>query len=111
MARTRSVTPPPMPADQMLCRWCGGTRIALECGAVYCRTGCAPNTASPYLRICNLCRREFETGRVGADLCHECDSTEKGEYTAAAAADSQHYGLQVSRTRERISRRIVRGEA
>lgn len=65
----------PMPEDPAKCRWCSGKLIALiefeE--ADYCQNGCAKNDTAPFGGTCDECRREFQTGKRHALLCHDCE--------------------------------------
>lgn len=70
----------------MLCRWCSSRLSTYSDGTPYCQAGCAGNDNPSYLKDCQECGREFETGAKAATFCWECDTRLRN----AQIAESMH---------------------
>ena len=84
-SKTWAPTAPPS-EDPMTCRWCGFHLIVLPDTArtVYCPgTRCSQDLL--FRCWCETCRRHFESGNPKADICWQCDSTEKAEIERAVS--------------------------
>lgn len=75
---------PPVPADPMQCRWCGGRLRLLIDGdpqSTFCQNLCAPNDVAPFTVECAECGRSFQTGKHHATICHACETREQATRT------------------------------
>ena len=82
-----------MPGEPGICRWCGGAlKALLEGGPVtYCERGCTTNDTAPFVGHCQECRRQFQTGKTMATLCHSCDQADAQRITEPASPSRTYH--------------------
>src|SRR5687768_6420636 len=88
---------PPIPADPLRCRWCGGRRRAILSATdnapevIICPSGCADNDQHPYSHDCTDCHRQFTSGRKLEDQCFECNAKDQAAHVESHKSVGRSY--------------------
>jgi hypothetical protein len=98
VTRNYSVAPLPPEAAEGYCRWCGKKLLHyMTDGAPFCEGGCAANDNPLYLEQCDLCGRDYETGRRWSRTCYECETREMAQVRAEGGVRQPGYQTDVTR--------------